>query len=369
MKPSIPHKLPLNEIDWIQFIPLISKANRAIAQYEGILYGVPNPEVLLSPLTTQEAVLSSKIEGTRTTLDEVLRFEAGEEAESESRRQDIQEIINYRRSLLAAEKSLKKRPFNLNLMLEMHSILLDSARGRNKGCGRFRNIQNWIGPPGTPIESADYIPPEPMLLREYLDNWEKYYHAEEKDPLVHLAILHAQFEIIHPFIDGNGRLGRIIFPLYLYEKGLLSRPMFYLSAYFDTNRDSYYHHLRMLNGPDSWNKWIIFFLNALIEQAQDNTKKARGILSLYQELKDKVLSLTHSQYAIPLLDKFFGTPIFSSPTIIKGKFMPSKATVMQLLRLLREAGILKLIKEGSGRRPQVLALADLINLCEGKTVI
>jgi Fic family protein len=368
MKPSIPHKLPLNELDWVRFIPLIGKANRAIAQYEGILYGVPNPEVLLSPLTTQEAVLSSRIEGTRSTLDEVLRFEAGEEAGNESRRQDIQEIINYRRALLFAEQATKERPFNLNMMLDMHSILLDSVRGRDKGRGRFRRIQNWIGPPGTPIESAEYVPPEPMYLKEHLDNWEKYYHADEKDPLVHLAILHAQFEIIHPFIDGNGRLGRIIFPLYLFEKGLLSRPMFYLSAYLDTNKESYYSHLRLLNGPESWNEWITFFLNALIEQAIDNTKKASGILNLYQEYKEKVLGLTHSQYGIPMLDSFFRTPVFTSFTLIKEKSMPSKPTIMHILKLLRKAGILKVIREGSGRRPQVLALANLINLCEGKEI-
>jgi len=369
MKPSIPHKLPLEKLDWVQFIPLISKANRAMAQYEGILYGVPNPEVLLSPLTTQEAVLSSRIEGTRSTLDEVLRFEAGEEAGNESRRQDIQEIINYRRALLFAEQAIKKRPFNLNMMLDMHSILLDSVRGRDKGRGYFRKIQNWIGPPGTPIESAEYIPPEPMYIKDHLDNWEKYYHTEEKDPLVHLAILHAQFEIIHPFIDGNGRLGRIIFPLYLFEKGLLSRPMFYLSAYLDANKETYYYHLRILNGPESWNQWIIFFLNALIEQAIDNTKKARGILSLYQEYKEKVLGLTHSLYGIPLLDSFFRTPIFTAPTLMNKKSMPSKQAIMHILKLLREAGILKVIREGSGRRPQVLALANLINLCEGKEVI
>jgi Fic family protein len=179
---------------------------------------MPNAELLLSPLTTQEAVLSSKIEGTQATFGEVLQFEGGEEPEQESLRLDIQEILNYRTALKAAEVELRKRPFNLNLLLHLHRILLDSVRGRDKGRGRFREIQNWIGRPGSPIQEASYIPPDPAKLQPPLDNWEKYYHAGCPDLLVQLAIVHGQFEIIHPFIDGNGRLGRILIPLFLFER-------------------------------------------------------------------------------------------------------------------------------------------------------
>ena len=367
MKPSKPNKLPLDKIDWISLIPAIAETNRALAQYEGVLYGVPNPEVLLSPLTTQEAVLSSRIEGTQATFNDVLKFEAGEEVPEGSKRQDIQEIINYRRALIHAEKHLKQRPFSLNLLLELHGMLLDSVRGRNKGRGRFRIVQNWIGKPGTPIEEADFIPPEPLALMGHLDNWEKYFHSEERDLIVQLAIVHAQFEIIHPFIDGNGRIGRIIVPLSM--KKLLTRPMFYISAYLEANREQYVDMLRALNGPDSWNRWIVFFLNAVSEQATENLKKARGILDLYQRLKGRFLELTHSQYAVPLLDHLFQMPILTSAVLIKAKGMPSKPMVMSLLKMLKEAEILKVISVGSGRRPQVLALAELINMCEGKKVI
>jgi Fic family protein len=219
--------------------PLLGKANRALAQYDGVLYGLPNPEVLLSPMTTQEAVLSSRIEGTQATLGEVLEFEAGEEPEEESKRLDIQEIINYRRALKAAERELKKRPFNLNLLLSLHSILLNSVRGRNKGKGQFRKIQNWIGLPGAPLKKAQFVPPRPEVLPEFLDNWEKYYHLDRPDPLVQLAIIHGQFEILHPFLDGNGRLGRLFVPIFLFEKQILSRPMFYLSAFLEAHRDEY----------------------------------------------------------------------------------------------------------------------------------
>jgi Fic family protein len=187
VQPFTPQSLPLTEIAWEPLIPLIGRANRSIAQYDGVLYGVPNPEVLLSPLTTQEAVLSSRIEGTQATLGEVLKFEAGEEPNQEARRLDIQEILNYRRALREAETELRTRPFNLNLLLKLHEILLDSVRGRNMGRGRFRTTQNWIGAQGSPIEEAQFIPPEPSRLMEYLDNWEEYYHADRPDELVQLA--------------------------------------------------------------------------------------------------------------------------------------------------------------------------------------
>jgi Fic family protein len=371
MKPFVPQKLPLQDVAWEPLIPLIGKANRSIAHYDGVLYGVPNPDVLLSPLTTQEAVLSSRIEGTQATLGEVLKFEAGEEPAQESRRLDIQEIINYRRALLHAEKSLKNRPFTLNLLLQLHAILLDSVRGRNKAKGQFRKTQNWVGAPGTPIEQADFVPPDPMFLMEHLGNWEKYYHTDRPDPLVQLAILHAQFEIIHPFLDGNGRIGRLLIPLFLYDKKLLSRPMFYLSAYLEEHRDQYIDRLRVLGqAPDGWNRWIAFFLTALDEQAGQNAATARAIMNLYEQLKAKVIELTHSQYAVPLLDQIFERPIFQSghllfPTDPK----PSRQAVAHLLRTLREGQILTIVRKGSGRRGQVLALAELVNLCEGKKVL
>src|SRR4030065_1686589 len=147
-------------------------------------------------MTTQEAVLSSRIEGTRAPLDEVLKFEAGEEVPEEERRLDIQEIVNYRRALHAAEAALQRRPFNLNLLRELHEILLDSVRGRDKGRGRFRTVQNFIAPPGSGIEQALFIPPEPTRVMEYMDNWEKYYHADERDALGQLSIVPAHFETI-----------------------------------------------------------------------------------------------------------------------------------------------------------------------------
>ena len=369
MKPFIAQPLPITDIDWKPLIPLIGPANRAVAHYDGLLYGIRNPDVLLSPLTPQEAVLSSRIEGTQATLGEVLKYEAGEEPAQESRRQDIQEIINYRRALRTAQEVLKSKPFHLNLMLELHNILLDSVRGRDKGRGRFRTTQNWIGPKGTPIEQAHFVPPEPMSMPALMDNWEKYYHREEPDALVQLAVIHAQFEIIHPFIDGNGRIGRLLVPLFLSEKRLLSRPMFYLSAYVERQRESYQGHLRALcTTPDSWNQWIAFFLKAVLEQAVENTEKVRQIMVLYERLKEQVLKLTHSQFAVPLLDRLFDQPIVQTTDLAGHRSMPSRAMVMIMLKKLKTAGVLKTVREGRGRRAEVLVLPELLNLCEGKKV-
>ncbi len=377
MEPFVPQVLPLSEVAWVDLIPLIGQANRHLAEYNGVLYTFANPDLLLSPLTTQEAVLSSKIEGTQATLGEVLKFEAGEEPAQESRRMDIQEIINYRHALKEAEEELRTRPFNLNLLLKLHSTLLDSVRGRNKARGSFRREQNWIGSPGSTIEEAEFVPPAPGdALTKALHNWEIYYHEDRPDALVQLAITHAQFEILHPFLDGNGRLGRILIPLFLFEKEILSRPTFYLSEYLENNRETYVRLLRALGRESgAWNIWIRFFLKGLIEQAKNNLQKVRQIHTLYEKLKLQILNITHSQFAIPMLDLMFKQPVFSTTSLVAMSFldgkttMPSKPMMMNILGKLKSAGILKVVREGRGARAQILALAELVNVCEGEEVV
>ncbi|GJQ20269.1 MAG: Fic family protein [Bacteroidia bacterium] len=369
MKPFVPQKLPLEQVEWGPLIPLIASANRSLAFFDGVLQGISNPELLLSPLTTQEAVLSSRIEGTQATLGDVLKFEAGEKPSEVQRQEDIREIMNYRRALRQAEQALKQKPFNLNLLKDLHATLLDSVRGRNMARGRFRTVQNWIGLPNTPIEQAHFIPPEPELVPEYLDNWEKYYHMQRPDALVQLAIVHAQFEIIHPFLDGNGRLGRMIIPLFLYEKRLLSRPMFYLSAFLEEHREAYVSHLRSLGQTsDAWNAWIEFFLTGVEHQARANAEKARNIMALYDRLKEEVITLTHSQFAVPLLDKMFAHPVFQISQL-SWKNMPTRPMMNTLISKLKDAGIVEVLRRGSGRRGQVFVLAELINTAEGKKVV
>lgn len=369
MQPAIPEELPPQDIDLLSLMPLVGRANRAIATLDGLFYGLPNPNVLLSPITTQEAVLSSKIEGTQADFEDVLKFEAGESPEEPSRREDIHEIMNYRRALHVSETLLSEKPFCLNTLLRLHEILMDSVRGFDKARGRFRATQNWIGKANTPIEQAVFVPPSPLLLQEHLNKWENYWHSDAPDILVQLAVLHAQFEFLHPFLDGNGRLGRMVIPLFLFEKKILSRPCFYLSAYFEANRDEYVARLRNLGQPGSWTCWCAFFIHGVASQANANTAKARAIQDLYERLKKQIIELTHSQFAVPLLDFMFERPIFRSSDVTKLDHMPSAPMVSTLLSSLRKSNMLYTVREGSGRRPHVLALAELINLCEGRQVI
>ena len=368
MKPIEPESLPPKDLDLLVLMPQIGKANRAIATLEGLFYGIPNPNVLLSPITTQEAVLSSKIEGTQADFEDVLKFEAGELPTEPSRREDIHEIMNYRQALRLSENLLQERPFCLNTLLKLHEVLMDSVRGHNKGRGQFRTRQNWIGRPNTPIEEAVFVPPSPVYLQEHLNRWEAYWHSDAPDALVQLALIHAQFETLHPFIDGNGRIGRMIIPLFLFEKKILSRPCFYLSAFFEARRDEYIARLRDLGQPGSWTRWCAFFVEGVAVQAEANTNKARAIQNLYERLKKQVLDLTHSQFAVPLLDYMFERPIFRGSDVTKLEQMPSAPMVANLLGNLRRNGILHTVREGAGSRPHVLALAELINLCEGRKV-
>ena len=369
MRPAIPETLPPSRLEWEPLIPLIGRTNRALATYNGVLMALPNPKILLSSLTTQEAVLSSRIEGTTADLREVLAHEAGDNIRDSEKIADIGEIINYRKALNEAVRSLTNKPFGLNMLRDLHSTLMAGVRGENKSPGEFRAIQNYIGRKGATIEQADYVPPEVPVMKQALHDWETFYHKETPDPLVQLALLHAQFEKIHPFLDGNGRIGRILIPLFLYDRALIAGPWFFISAYFEEHRDTYIEKLRDIDNTHGWNDWIVFFLTAMEMEAQRNTAKATAIQQLYEKLKLRVIEITHSQYAVPLLDILFKYPIVSTTAVAKTKGMPSRPMVTSLLNDLREDGILKIVHEGAGRRAHVLALAELIKVAEGKKVI
>lgn len=298
-------------------------------------------------------------------MSEVLQFEAGEIPSQVSKRLDIEEIVNYQRALLLAKQSLSSRPFNLNLLLDLHKTLLTSVRGHDKAPGEFRRQQNYVGSRIGGVETVRFTPPEWTALREGLDNWEKYYHADDLDPIVQLAMVHAQFEFLHPFLDGNGRLGRILIPLFLFEKGLLSQPTFYLSEYIERNKDAYCDHLNALGrSSKSWTAWARFFLEAVIWQADQNRSKSDKIMSLYADLKSRFIETTRSPYAIPLLDAIFQLPVFQASQLQWHMPPPSKPTLMSLLKVLADQKALVVVREGSGKRPYIWALPDLIRIAE-----
>ena len=365
MEPYIPDKLPIKNLNYEKIIGLVGHANAELARYDGSLQAIINPEILLSPLTTNEAVLSSKIEGTQVTLDEVLKFEVGIDLFESSKKQDVQEIVNYRTTLIFAEKQLHDRPLSLFLIRQMHEELMNSVRGSNKQPGKFRNSQNWIGKPGSPIEQAFFIPPEPTILQDHLQLFEKYIQSDDFDVIIQSAIIHAQFEILHPFLDGNGRIGRLLIPLFLFYKNILSRPMFYLSSYLEKHRDEYYLRLREISDNGNWDSWVIFYLNAVIEQSKKNSTKVKDIIKLYFEIRDHIVERTRSQYAHQLLDAIFDKPIFRSIDIQKRSKIP-KQSLMPMLKQLQEDKIITNIRQARGRMPAVLVFQKLLEITEDK---
>jgi Fic family protein len=363
-------KFPPLEFDWPKLIPLLGPASAALARYDALLMAIPNAGVLLSPLTTQEAVLSSRIEGTQATIGEVLEYEAigAEDSFSPEKRADIEEVLNYRRAMRQAVKLMEKLPLCNRLLKELHQTLLSGVRGHDKARGKFRIIQNYIGVYGRPIEEARFVPLAPEHLEVGMAQWEKYVHSPTVDALVQMAIVHAEFESLHPFLDGNGRIGRMLIPLFLFDRKLLREPMFYLSEYLESHRQEYYDRLLAVSRDGDWTGWCHFFLNAVTRQAAENEKKARQILEMYRQRKDWIVEKTHSQHAIRALDFVFGTPIFNSSHFIESSKIPSP-TARRILGVLSKTGLLKTVREGSGRRPAVFAFAELLKITEGRSIL
>jgi Fic family protein len=361
-------KFPPRTFDWEQLIPLVGRSNAALARYDGLLSAVPNADLLLSPLLLNEAVLSSKIEGTQITMGEVLELEAGGEpiGITQPKRDDAEEVLNYREALYFSSKSLKERPFSQSLLRETHALLMQGVRGGNKSPGSYRNEQNWIGTKGCTIDTASFIPIAPEHLQGGMDSWEAYLNDKTSlDPLVQLALLHLEFEALHPFRDGNGRLGRMLIPLFLYHRSLLSSPNFYMSGYLESCRETYLEIMRSVSRDNTWSLWVKFFLQGIVEQAKDNEIKARSILHLYNRVKEQIIELIHSQHAIKALDFLFMHPVFSMPGFAKNLDIP-KASTTRIIKALHDNQLLKIAQEGRGRRSRIYFFEELIMVVEGK---
>lgn len=362
-------KFPPADMDWNKLIPLIGPANAALARYDGTLSVIPNADVLLGPLTTQEAVLSSRIEGTQATMGEVLEYEAEGDSQDipTEKKEDINEVLNYRQAMWHAVDLLTELPLCQRVVREAHQVLLKGVRGHGKSPGDYRRNPNWIGPPGCTIEEAHFVPISADRLQEGIDKWEKYIHEDVPDRLVQLAIIHAEFEALHPFLDGNGRLGRMCVPLFMYKTGLIQAPMFYISAYFEANRDEYYERLLAISRDNDWIRWCVFFLRAVQIQALENQLKAINILTLYEVKKSQIVELTRSQYTIHALDYIFAHPIFKASDFTTRGEIP-KPTAKRILTVLRENGILKTLRKASGRRSAFYYFPELLNIAEGKDI-
>ena len=302
-------------------------------------------------------------------MGEVLEYEAvgAGEAIDPRKEADIEEVLNYRKAMRQAEEMFKSLPLCNRLIKKLHETLLSGVRGHDRGRGRFRTIQNYIGAHGAPIEKARFIPIAPEDVEGGMGRWEKYLHEDTPDRLVQLAIVHAEFESLHPFLDGNGRIGRMILPLFLFDQNLLHAPMFYLSEYLEANRQEYYDRLLGVSREDDWTGWCRFFLEALTRQANQNEAKVRQIIDLYQRRKDWIVKKTHSQHAIRALDFLFGSPVFTSTHFVGEAKIPAPSA-RRILMILAQNRLLKTLRKGSGRRPATFAFTELLNITEGRKV-
>ena len=359
-KPFIPPKLP-PKIDYSHLIREIGDARDALGELRGLLVNISNLDLLVSPLLTKEAVLSSQIEGTQATLEDVLKYEAeGKISQKGNKEKDIREVINYRRAIHLAIEELKKRPIGENLIKKLHFTLLDSVRGHNKDRGSLRRTQVYIGLPGTPIEKAIYIPPLITELPRLLSNWEKYINSyQEKDPLVQAGIAHYQFEAIHPFMDGNGRIGRLLISLFLYQRKILPYPILYISGYFESHRREYYDLLNQISKKQDWESWLKFFLEAIKTQSQVTATTIYEMKSLYEKLKREIITV-NSIYAIDLLDVIFSRPIITFASVKKEIKSKSHQTIYNLFHKFTEMGILKSLSHK--KRNQIYVFPELLKI-------
>lgn len=362
---------PPSNLDWARLVPLIGRANAALARYDGLVAAIPNADVLLSPLTTQEAVLSSRIEGTNVTMSEVLEIEAGAGGGiGRSKRDDAEEVANYRAALTFAAESMKERLLSLHLLREAHALLMQGGRRRDMSPGAFREQQNWIGPPGCTIERANFVPIPQEHLATGLERWAAYLRScGEPDPLVQIAIIHLEFEALHPFKDGNGRLGRMIVPLFLHGRGVLSGPNFYMSGYLEAHREEYVGTMLAVSRDGAWTDWCEFFLEGLIEQAKENQAKARTIIDLNRTMQRKIAEITRSRFSGLTVDFIFSRPIFSATNFVEHSGIPRR-TALRILSVLREdsSQFLLTIRKRGGSRPEIFAFTELLNIAEGRAV-
>ena len=303
---------PKLEVDWA-LAGLLSEADRAMAELSGAGQLLPNPHLLIRPYLKREAILSSRIENTIAGMEELALFEAQED--EEPKRPDVREVANYVRALETGLARLEVLPISSRLICELHGILLDGVRGGDgsKTPGEYRRSQNWIGRPGATLTEATYVPPPPDEMQRALGAWENYLNADTPEPvLVKLALLHYQFEAIHPFLDGNGRIGRLLITLYLCSRNCLSQPLLYLSGFFDENRDDYYRLLLGVSQRGQWREWLEYFLRGVRQQAKAALADTQRVLALYESHRDKLKQAKRPpQAAGRILDELFGNPIFS----------------------------------------------------------
>ena len=314
----IPKRLPPDPqiiID-MEFQNLLSEADRKLGRLDGITQILPNPELFVAMYVKKEAVLSAQIEGTQASLADVLNDPSEKDGKDFSK-DGVKEVVNYVNAMRTGLDRLGSLPLSLRLIREIHEVLLQNVRGSNKSPGEFRKTQNWIGPAGCTLSTAVFVPPEPFEMEKAMNDLEKYFYDESLlPPLIKIALIHAQFETIHPFLDGNGRMGRLLITFWLCIQQILSQPLLYLSYYFKQNKSEYYQKLMDVRLKGDWESWIKFFLKGVSKTSDEAIKSAKMIIQLQQKYLEKFNGLEkyNGKYSI-LLTKLFENPVISKKDV------------------------------------------------------
>ena len=354
----VPAPLP-PKLDWTpRLIRVLSDADRLIGKLAGEGGRLPNPHILMRPFLQREAVLSSKIEGTQATLGELLAAEAGVAVDRSP--DDLREVGNYVVALEHGILLLKELPLCVRFIRELHEKLMTGVRGQQAMPGRFRKIQNWIGKPGSTLATASFIPPPPEAVEKCLAEWEKFLHESELPPLVTIALAHYQFEAIHPFLDGNGRVGRLLITLFLIERQILPTPLLYLSAFFEVARRDYYDGLRGISEHGRWNEWLEYFLQGVARMAEDALSRAARINSQLIEWQKQVAD-DSSKAPSRIVELLAANPFITAKGSAE-KLGVAFTTAQRAIERLERLGIVK--QSGDAKRDRVYCANSLLEILE-----
>jgi Fic family protein len=336
----IPAPLPPNMVWTLPLVSALSEAERDLSRLAALTGAFPFPRLLIQPFMRREAVLSSRIEGTRATLAELYTYESTQLPFLEPG-DDVREVHNYVTALDYGLERLKTLPISLRLIREIHEKLMHGVRGGNLTPGEFRRTQNWIGPAGSTIMTANYVPPPVDEMNQALGDLEKFIHTGSDVPaLARASMIHYQFEAIHPFLDGNGRMGRLLMALLFTEWNILSQPLLNLSVYFERYRQEYYDHLLSVSQRGDWEVWLRFFLRGVSAQAQDSLMRMQRLESIRTKYEQLAKSDRNSERMGVVLDFLFTRPILSAKQLAENVGMPFK-TARQYIEKLAKAGILR----------------------------
>ncbi len=352
-------------------VSVLSEADRALGELAGLGRTMSNPHLLVGPFMRREAVLSSRIEGTQTELAELYEFEAAQlplfDAKPSKRASDVREVLNYVRAFQHGLERLEKLPISLRLMREVHDHLMRNIRADYATPGEFRKSQNWIGKPGSTLSTAKFVPPPVAEMNGALDALEKFIHAESQlPPLVRIGLIHYQFEAIHPFLDGNGRIGRLLISLLLVNWNLLPAPLLYLSAFFEHHRNAYYEHLLAVSERGTWQEWLEFFLRGVAEQARDAIQRAKKLQDLQSEWRTRLQAKPRtSALLLRLVDDLFQSPYLTVPRV-QNRFQISHRTARLMVKRLEQEKILS--PQTAPTRTHQFAARQILEVLEAETL-